>query len=542
MTAWTGTPRLVRLALRQDRLRLPVWIAAICGLIAAVIAAETSIYQDAAQRAAGAAFSADNIISRFADGPASGTSLGAMSIVESYLVLAIFVALMSAQAVVRHTRLDEETGRAELIESSVVGRHARLTAALIVAAVANAIIAIAATLVLSAYGLPFGGSLAAGVSLAGVGLAFASVAAVAAQVSVTQRGANGLVGLALGAAFLLRAVGDAFGTVAPNGVELVSSWPSWLSPIGWGQQMRPFYQDNWAIGALFLAFAVLGVGLAYRLSAGRDLGAGLLRERSGPASASPGLLSPWGLAWRLQRVPLLAWTVGMVIMGGTFGAVGTTADDFENVSPQLTEMLQEQFPGAALVDVLAAFMMGILGVAAAGYTIQAVLRMRAEEASGRLEPVLATSVDRGAWLASHGVIAGLGTVAVIGAMGRAATLGYAASGGDLTGGLGQTGAALTQLPPALALGAFAMAAFALAPRFAPAIGWAALAISLVVGQLGEMLKLPQAAINLSPFTHMPAVPAEVLAITPIALLLASSIAFVAIAVAAFGRRDLAIPA
>ena len=124
MTAWTGTPRLVRLALRRDRVRLPVWIVAICGLIAAVIAAETSIYQDAAQRAAGAAFSADNIMSRFADGPASGTSLGAMSIVESYLVLAIFVALMSAQAVVRHTRLDEETGRAELIESSVVGRHA----------------------------------------------------------------------------------------------------------------------------------------------------------------------------------------------------------------------------------------------------------------------------------------------------------------------------------------------------------------------------------------------------------------------------------
>jgi ABC-2 type transport system permease protein len=306
--------------------------------------------------------------------------------------------------------------------------------------------------------------------------------------------------------------------------------------------MRPFYQDNWAIGALFFGFAVLVVGLAYRLSAGRDLGAGLMRERPGPASASPRLLSPWGLAWRLQRAPLLAWTVGMVIMGGTFGAVGTTADDFENVSPQLTEMLQQQFPGADLVDVLAAFMMGFLGVAAAGYTIQALLRMRAEEVSGRLEPVLATSVDRGRWLASHGVIAGLGTAAVIGAMGLAATLGYVAAGGDLAGGLGQTGAALTQLPPALALGAFVLAAFALAPRFAPAIGWSALAISLVVGQLGEMLKLPQAAINLSPFMHMPAVPAEALAITPIALLLASTLAFVAIAVAAFRHRDLAIPA
>ena len=125
MTGWTGTTRLVRLALRRDRVRLPVWIVAICGLIAAVIAAQTSIYQDAAQRAAGAAFSADNIMSRFADGPASGTSLGAMSIVESYLVLAILVALMSAQAVVRHPRLDDDPGPAELLASSAACRPAR---------------------------------------------------------------------------------------------------------------------------------------------------------------------------------------------------------------------------------------------------------------------------------------------------------------------------------------------------------------------------------------------------------------------------------
>ena len=306
--------------------------------------------------------------------------------------------------------------------------------------------------------------------------------------------------------------------------------------------MRPFYQDNWAIGALFLGFAALAVGLAYRLSARRDLGTGLIHERRGPASASPRLLSPWGLAWRLQRTPLLAWTMGTVVMGATFGAIGTSVDDLENVSPQLAELLQQQFPGAALVDVVAAFMMGFLGVVAAGYTVQALLRMRAEEVSGRLEPVLATSVDRGMWLASHGVIAGLGTAAVIGAMGLAAALGYIAAGGDFAGGFDQIGAALTQLPPALALGALVLAAFALTPRFAPAIGWSALAISLVVGQLGEMLKLPQAAINLSPFSHMPAVPAEALTTTPIALLIAASLALVAIAVAAFRRRDLAIHA
>jgi ABC-2 type transport system permease protein len=485
---------------------------------------------------------AGNVIARVFDGPASGTTLGAMSIVESYIVLAILIALMSGQAIVRHTRLDEETSRAELIESSVVGRHARLTAALIVTAAANVVIALAMAVVLIAYGLPIGGSFAAGVALGGVGLTFASIAAVAAQVTVTQRGANGLVALSLGVAFLLRAVGDAFGTVAPSGVELISTWPSWLSPIGWGQQIRPFHQNNWGVAALFVALSVALIGLAYRLSTRRDLGAGLFRERVGPASASPRLLSPWGLAWRLQRGPLLAWTSGMAIAGAAFGAMGISADDFKDVSPQFVKMLEELYPGADFVDLFSAFLMAFLGVAAAGYIIQALLRMRSEEVTGRLEPVLATSVDRRKWLASHGVIAGLGSVVVIGLMGVSATLGYLAAGGDLSTGLGQAGAALVQLPPVLALGAFVLAAFALVPRWAPAIAWAALAISLVMGQLGELLKLPQAVLNLSPFSHVPGVPAESFDAVPLGLLLAVAVGLVTLGVAVFRRRSLAIPA
>ena len=190
-----------------------------------------------------------------------------MSVVEGYLVLAIFVALMAGQAVVRHTRLDEETGRAELIGSSVVGRHARLTAALIVAVGASLVVGLATTAVLLSFGLPVEGSFAAGASYAGVGVAFAAVAAVAAQLAVSQRGANGLIGLALGVSFLLRSVGDALGHVDPSGVKLISSWPSWLSPLGWGQQIRPYGGNHWDVTFLFVGLSVVCVGVAFRLAA-----------------------------------------------------------------------------------------------------------------------------------------------------------------------------------------------------------------------------------------------------------------------------------
>ncbi len=500
------------------------------------------MYATEAERANGAAFGAANVLTRIMDGPASGTSLGSVSMVEALQKLAIFVALMSAQAVVRHTRQDEETGRAELIGSCVVGRQARLTAALAVAVAASVAVGIAVTALLLGNGLPLAGSVATGMALAGTGACFAGVAGVAAQVSTTQRGANGLAGAALGVAFLLRAVGDAFGTVSPSRVDLVSAWPSWLSPLGWGQQMRVFQQNNWEILWLYGGLFVTLVGLAYVLASRRDLGAGLVASRSGPASASRRLVTPGGLALRLQRWPLVAWGFALVVTGVSFGSVGESMQQFADENPQFADFLLRIAPGASVGELYFALIFGFIAVGASGYTVQALLRMRAEESSGRLEPILSTSVGRGAWLASHGAIAASGTVAILLVSGVAAAISNGIAGGDFGASWGVISAAMVQAPAVLALGGFVFAMFALAPRWAGAISWAALAASFVVGQFGDLLKLPQAVLNLSPFTHIPAVPAEGLAIAPIAILLAVTVALVGLGTTAFRRRDLAIPA
>jgi len=542
VTPWTGTARLVRFALRRDRILLSIWLVAISGLIYGVISAEVALYVDEAQRYAGASFGAENVMSRIFDGPASGTTLGAMSWVEAFLVLAVLVAIMSGQAVVRHTRLDEETGRAEMIESSVVGRHARLTAALVVAGVANAVVAAATTLVMVGSGLDLPGSLAASMAMAGVGMTFASVAALTSQVATTQRSANGLTVLAIGIAFFLRAVGDALGTVAPSKVEVISLWPSWLSPLGWGHQVRPFHQNNWNVGLLYLALSAVLAVAAFRLSTRRDLGAGLLREKPGRVRATRGLLSPFGLALRLHRGALLGWGIGMAIMAYAFGIVGRSVDDFEEVSPEFVEFLEDLYPGARLIDIFAAFLMAMLALAAAGFTIQSILRMRAEEASGRAEPVLATAVGRRTWLGSHAAVAGIGTVSILAGMGAAGMLGYLTSGGNLAGGWGQFQAAVVFIPSVLALGAFVLAAFAFVPRWATLIAWGALVVTLVMGQLGELLKFPQALLNVSPFTHAPKVPAEPFEALPLVILLAIATALGGLAFWGFRRRSLAIPA
>ena len=544
MTSLTGTGRLVRLALRRDRIVLPVWIASIAAMAWAVVSSYRDTLPTAADRLSTATFSAGNPLTRVFDGPASGTDLGAMALVEGWKMLAILTALMAAQAVVRHTRQDEETGRAELLGSAVVGRHARLVAALTVAFGASVAVGVASAVVIAAPNdLAWSGAWAAGMATTGIGWVFAAIAAISAQVFSTARGANAVAGGALGVAFLLRAAGDVTGTVRDDGVFLESRWPSWLSPYGWGQQVRPYAEDNWWIGGLFVGLAIALVAVAFRLSDRRDVGLGMVPPRAGPACAAASLTTPFGLAWRLQRSVLAVWTVGLAGFGAAFGSIGNSVTDYIADNESMRETLEAILPGGDIVDLYYVFCMAVIGVASGGYVVQALLRMRSEEVSGRVEPLLATAVGRWHWLASHVAIVTVGTAVVLLTTGLAGGLSYGAASGSWADGVGDlVGAAAVQVPAALALGGFVVAAFGLLPRWAGPITWFSLAAALVMSQLGSLFELPQWLMDVSPFTHVPLVPAEPFTATPVVWLTAAALALGAVGFAAFRRRDLAIGA
>ena len=97
---------------------------------------------------------------------------------------------------------------------------------------------------------------------------FGAIAAAAAQIAESARGANGLAIGVLGAAFALRAIGDA----GPHGV-------AWLSPLGWAQAIRPFADERWWLLLALLAARRAAHLRATRLAVRRDLGAGILPAR-----------------------------------------------------------------------------------------------------------------------------------------------------------------------------------------------------------------------------------------------------------------------
>lgn len=539
MNALTGTARLTRLALRRDRVSLSFWVLGLAGFLAATTALWTSQFGDPADLLRETRVTATSAGIRML-GLASGPSVGAYAMIRDYLLLAVLAALMSTFTMVRHTRQSEETGRAELIGAAVVGRYAGLAAALIVTVAVNVVLAVLVGMAMAATGQPVAGSFAAGAAIAAVGVVFAGIAAVTTQLTSSTRGASGLAAAVLGVSFLASGIGNMAGTVDSSGLRVVSAWPAWLSPIGWGQQMRPFGGDHWWPLGLAVALFVASAAAATLLAGRRDFGQGLLPQRPGHARAGRSLRGPLGLALRLQRGVLIGWGVGMLgfglVMGGLIGQVRDTSGTARDWYLRMGGSDQ-------ILDAYRASVMQMAGMAAAIYTVQVLLRMRSEEADGPLEPVLATAVSRLRWVAGHAATALLGATALV--LLFAVGTGLAAAGvlGDPVGQLATLlGAGLVQLPGILVIGALVIAAVGVLPRVAGVVSWTLLITAILIGPLfGPTLKLPQWAQDLSPFTHVPKAPAVAVTATPVLALIAAVVAITLAGLVALRRRNLALP-
>ncbi|MFF0251596.1 ABC transporter permease [Micromonospora zamorensis] len=538
MSALTNTALLARLVLRRDRIRLAIWVLGTPLLGYALAASVAGIYPDQAARQGYATTSASSLVARAFNGPIAGTDLGAVVVAETYVTLALIIALLSTFAVTRHTRQNEETGRAELLGASVVGRYAPLTAALLVIVAANVLAAGLLALALVGAGLPLAGSLAAAAAIGGVGVAFTAIAAVTAQLSVTARGANALAAATVGLSFVLRAAGDVLGEQSADGTRVRSAWPSWISPLGWGNQVRAFEGERWWVLALPVALLLAGVALAYALAERRDLGAGLIAPRRGPASGAPRLLSPAGLAWRMQRGTLLGWAVGVAVLGFSMGIAGDEFNAMIDQNPAAAEAITAMGGGTGFVDAYLAAMLGLFALTLGAYVVQALLRVRGDETDGVLEAALATAVSRTRWLGTQVLAAALGAVALLLLAGVTTGLGYGLVTDDPLGQAVELGgAALLRLPALLVVAGVVTTLFGLLPRWSVVLSWTALLVFLLLGQLGAVLKLPQAALNVSPYTHVPAVPAVDPAALPLVALTVVAAALLAVGVAGFRRRD-----
>jgi ABC-2 type transport system permease protein len=526
MSERVGTAELVRLIARRDRVRFALWIAGIALLVLVTVASTKSLYPTPESLREVAAVTKDNPAASALNGPPIALdTLGGQVIYQTGAAGLTAVGLMSLLLTSRLTRGEEDSGRLELIRAAPVGRDAPLAAAVIVVAAANVVTGVATTVILLAEGLPVAGSIAFGLSLVVLGMVFVGLTAVTAQISENPRVASGLSGAVLGAAYVVRAAGDASG----------GGW-SWASPIGWAQKVRPYAGEVWWPLGLCLVIALGFVAVSAELSHRRDFGAGLIAPGRGPAQAAPSLGTPIGLAVRLQRGVVFWWAAGLLLMAGASGFLVSSIEDFVSDNQAVEDIIVKS-GGATLSDSFLGTILLFCALGAAGAAVQIALRLRSEETASRAEALLATPVSRWRWVGSHvwvalvgsaiGMVAsgvGLGTTAAI-ALGDADTLPRTVV------------AALAYLPAVWSLVGLVLALFGVWPRWV-GLAWGVWAFWMVLATFGTLLDPPDLVLDLSPFEHTPLVPAQAMTFLPLFAIGLVAAAFGAIGLIGIRHRDI----
>ncbi len=529
----TGTGSLLRFMLRRDRVRLPAWVLGLTMLLAYFANALGLVLDDDSLRSF-AAFAANPVMALIG-GPGYGfddITLGRFLVGLYGAFIMIGAALMSIMTVSRHTRVEEQTGRAELVRANVVGRHAQLAAALVLVVGMNVVMSalMAVTFQVSPAGGPWSSSLLFACSIGAVGLVFAGVAAVAVQFSPFARAASGIAGAVLAASFIVRGLGD---VSAVQGGDL--SWLSWLSPFGWSQQTAPLTLDRWWPLALSVAAFVVLAAAGFALQSRRDLAAGILPDRLGGATAPAWLRDAVSLAFRLQRAALAWWSLALLVAGLTFGAfVQPMAEN----AAGMPEAFLLAFGGAeGMIEGYLGFMGVYFAMMVAVQAVLAVQALRGEEQAVRAEPVLASAVSRGGWLLSWVSVTGVGSLWLLALAGLGNGLGAVLATGDreLFGPvvLGH----IAHTPAVWVLLALAVAFYGAAPRLV-GITWVVFGYGTMLSLFGDMLQLDDAVLATSVFRHVGQYPAQDIAWAAVGALTIAAGLLGGIGVVGFRRRDL----
>lgn len=523
-TTWVGSGRLARTALRRDRVLVGIWTVVLLGVCYASAAATGTLYPQVSDRVSAAeAINASSALVALYGPIVDVHSLGELAMTKTTVTYAVLVMALAIALVRRHTRVEEESGRAELLGGLAIDPRAPLVSAVLVGATASLLVAVLAGLGDIVGGLPVAGSLWFAASWLGLGLVGTGIGALCAQLSANARTCGAVAAGAVAAMFGLRAVGDTTSV----------GWLSWLSPFGWSTQLEAWSDPRGWVLLLDLATALGLVGVAVILRARRDLGAGLVAERPGPATGSPRLADALALNLKVHATSLVVWTVACALLGALMAAivpgVGSILD-----SDSARQMMERLGGVGALQETLVAALVSVGALVITCFVATVVSHGGAEEHDGRTEEVLATATSRSTAFAAVALVALGGAAWLLLVTGTAMALGSV--GAEVSGG-GVLAAALVQIPAVWVVAGLALVAVAVRSTWAIA-GWVLVVAFFLLGPLAELLKLPGWVADLSPYSHVPKVPAESLQLTPELVLTLLATLLVATAWWRYRERDI----
>jgi ABC-2 type transport system permease protein len=329
---------------------------------------------------------------------------------------------------------------------------------------------------------------------------------------------------AVGGAFALRAVADADH----------HNWLNWYSLLGLRATIEPFTTQRWpaAVPAVLTAAAL--AGLARLLSGRREYGAGLVRPADRRTTRLR-LRTPLGLAARLNRSSLLAWTTAVAAFGSLFAAMGTGAVQ-QRRAGELGGFLGAQLAAGDPAAAYLAYCGTLVGIVASVYGVLTVLSGRQAERAGLTDLVLTTGTRRWAPLAAQAAVAAGGCAAILAVTAALSALitptvmsGEHIAARAFAATIGQWPATFTTIGVAVLL-------HGSKPRLT-GLAWAPLIGSAFLTLLGQLLHVPAEIRRVAVFGHVPDPFGDSVDATGLLTLTAVGLLLALLGVAANARRE-----
>jgi ABC-2 type transport system permease protein len=314
-------------------------------------------------------------------------------------------------------------------------------------------------------------------------------------------------------------------------------WLNWLTPLGLRGTVEPFTTDQWwALAPATGATVVLAVA-AVRLSRRREFGAGLISRRDTRTSRLR-VRGPAGLAVRLSRASLLAWTAAVAVIGTFFVTIGAGTVERGrdgDVGGFLGAQLGATDPAAGYL----AYCATVVGILVSVYAVLSVLNARHSEERGLTDLILTTGVRRWTPLATQAAVTAAGCAVILTVTGlvTAMTAPAVINGDDIAArSIAYT---VGQWPATMAVTGCAVLLIGLRPSTAW-LAWLPLVASAALALLGDLLRIPDTIQRLGVFRHVPDISAADPNITALGVLLCIGAALCLIGTAATARRDVAL--
>lgn len=499
MQAHAQTGNLFRFSIRKEWLKILLWLIGGVAFIAIGVFAFVEVYGDPIEREA-MAYAMENPAMEALFGRGIGLNdytIGAMySHMMTVMVLCYF-AVLSILLVVRNTRAEEEDGILEMLRALPTGRVAHTTSAILLLVTTNLLVVFSTVLLIVPFGdesMTLEGALLTGGIYGTVGLLFGAVTLVTAQLSNNARGAMmGSFGI-LGFSYILRIVGD-------SGAEIFS----WISPLGLLYGTEPFVNNYWWPVIVAQTVSWLLVVVALYLGQRRDIGAGLLPDKTGKHHAHSFFKTLPGFNWKLVRTSFIVWLVAVILLGISYGSVIGDLDGLIDGN-EIIEQIIATDSEFSMAEQFISTIIGVLSIVVAIPAIQFFLRLKGEEKKGRTEVMLAGTRSRGSIVRMFCQVACLlGLVLHLAQIGVFVGAAVAMEANVDTAQIWQAG--LAYLPAIWVTIGLATVLYGWVPKASGWV-WGYLIFAFVIHYFAGLFDIPEWIMGISVFHHIPQIPMD----------------------------------